>query len=131
MSRTSKIALGIATLWPIAYMLLFLGFMLYMVLFSLRATQGSLPPSGLPAGIATIFVLHLLTILWIWVLIGIYIVHLFKTDRVPKDQKALWAVVLFLGNMYAMPVYWYLYIWREPDPDDAGSEGLQPTSAAT
>ena len=57
--------------------------------------------------------LHLLTMLEILVLLVIYIVHVFKTDSVPQDKKALWAVVLFLGNMLAMPVYWYLYIWKE------------------
>jgi len=40
------------------------------------------------------------------VLFVIYIVHLFKTDRVPNNKKALWAVVLFLGSMIAMPICW-------------------------
>ncbi|NLG84554.1 MAG: hypothetical protein GX493_08130 [Firmicutes bacterium] len=43
-----------------------------------------------------------------------YIVNVFNTDLVDKDKKALWAVVLFFGNIIAMPIYWYLYIWREP-----------------
>ena len=57
--------------------------------------------------------LHFLTIFEIFVLSVIYIVHVFKTDRVAQDKKALWAVVLFLGNMIAMPFYWYLFIWKE------------------
>ena len=28
-------------------------------------------------------------------------------------KQALWAVVLLLGTVIAMPVYWYLYVWRE------------------
>jgi hypothetical protein len=39
----------------------------------------------------------------------------FRTDRVPADKKALWAVVLFLGNFFAMPFYWYFYIWPKAD----------------
>jgi hypothetical protein len=31
-------------------------------------------------------------------LIAVYIVFLFKTDRVPQDKKALWAAVLFRGT---------------------------------
>jgi hypothetical protein len=27
----------------------------------------------------------------------------------------LWAVVLFLGNMIAMPVFFYLYIWPDEE----------------
>jgi len=56
--------------------------------------------------------MHIATMLEIMGLLVVYIVHLFKTDRVPKDQKALWAVVIFLGSVLAMPVYWYLYIWK-------------------
>jgi hypothetical protein len=40
-------------------------------------------------------------------------VNVFRNDHVDKDKKVLWAVVLFMGNMIAMPIYWYLYIWRE------------------
>jgi hypothetical protein len=49
----------------------------------------------------------------ILILLVIYIRHVFKTDRVPQDKKSLWAVVLLLGSMIAMPIYWYLYIWPE------------------
>jgi hypothetical protein len=41
----------------------------------------------------------------------------FRNDRVNKDMKVLWAVVLFMGSFIAMPIYWYLYIWRDvPSP---------------
>ena len=62
-----------------------------------------------------IFVLHGITIGWLWVLLAIYIYNVFHNDGVGKDKKALWAVVLFLGNMIAMPIYWYLYV----RPDDS------------
>lgn len=61
-----------------------------------------------------LFTLHLLTILETMGLLAFYITYIFKTDRIPQDKKALWAVVVFLGNMLAMPVFWYLYIWSEP-----------------
>jgi hypothetical protein len=34
-----------------------------------------------------------------------YIVHLFTTRLVTDAAKALWAVVLLLGNVFAMPAY--------------------------
>jgi hypothetical protein len=60
-----------------------------------------------------LFILQFLTILLIFGLIAFYLVHIFKTDRVSQDKKALWAVVICLGNAFAMPIYWYLYIWRD------------------
>jgi len=34
-------------------------------------------------------------------------------DLIDKDKKVLWAVVIFMGSMIAMPIYWYLYIWKQ------------------
>ena len=81
--------------------------------------------SGPPFAFKVIFPLHLLTMLEIFVLLAIYVLYLFKTDRVRQDKKALWAVVLFLGNMMAMPVFWYLYIWKEPEQStpEPGADG--------
>lgn len=50
------------------------------------------------------------------ILVGIYIGHVFKNPAIAADKRALWAVVLFFGNVIAMPVYWFLYVWREPPP---------------
>jgi EamA domain-containing membrane protein RarD len=63
------------------------------------------------------------TILWTFALLAIYVRLLFKTERVPTDKKTLWAVVLFLGNMLAMPVFWYLYVWREPESEAKRTAG--------
>ena len=41
-----------------------------------------------------------------------FLVYLFRTEHVTTGYKALWAVVLFLGNIVAMPVFWYIAVWR-------------------
>ena len=69
---------------------------------------------GPPMAFQILFAVHFFTIMYTFALVGFYIYYLFKTDRVPKDKKALWAVVIFLGNMFAMPVFWFFYIWKEP-----------------
>lgn len=116
MGRGKAIALGIATVWPIIYVLFFLC-SVFGVMMS-RAFDGR-DSDGEPLLLSIIIPLHLLTMLLMMVLIAVYIVHLFKTDRVPQDKKSLWAVVLFLGNAIAMPIYWYLYIWRRPEEPPA------------
>ena len=60
-----------------------------------------------------IFKLHLGAMVLTCSLLLFYIVHLFRTEIVANDKKALWAVVLFFGNMIAMIVYWFLYIWPD------------------
>jgi len=106
-------ALGACTLWPIIYMFLFMGIMFSQVIMM---DFGGKPVAGeMPIIMKIIFPLHFLTMIWILGLIAIYIRHIFKTEAVPQDKKALWAVVIFCGNMIAMPVYWYLYIWKKLD----------------
>lgn len=123
MKKPTKIILGIATLWPILYMAIFFVFIFSQVfLFSQKEAPSQ---SGPPPKFLMIFGLHFLTMLWIFALLIIYNVNVFRNNRVAKDKKALWAVVLFLGNMVAMPIYWYLYIWREP------KETIEDTSLNT
>jgi hypothetical protein len=130
MSKTIKLLLGLVTIWPFVYLILFFITIFSLVIFSTGAeTAGGPPPL-----IALIFPLHLLTMLVIMALTVFYMVNVFRNERVVKDQKVLWAVVLFLGNVLAMPIYWYLYIWKEGQPAGApapGQLGSADTSAWT
>ena len=97
---------GFLTLLPIAYIFFFFAVMMIAVLRGGASSEGSF---------MFLFIMHFAVIILTWCLIGFCIYYLFKTDHVKQDQKALWAVVLFLGNMLAMPVFWYLYIWKPAD----------------
>jgi hypothetical protein len=136
MKKSTKILLGIATIWPLIYMVLFIGSIFLTIFF----TGGGSSGSGMPIFFIILIAFHFLTILWIWALIVFYMVNVFKNDRVDKDKKVLWAVVLFMGNVIAMPVYWYLYIWPEGGALSSVSntpralnnaEGYNPAAQAT
>lgn len=58
--------------------------------------------------------LHLFTMLLGLALTAFYVINVFINVHVPQEKKALWAVIIFLGGPIAWPVYWYLYIWRQP-----------------
>jgi hypothetical protein len=109
MQKPGKLFVGALTLWPLIYMVLFFIFIFSTILFPPEPTEGGFQPI-----FAMIFGLHLLTMLIIMGLTVFYMVDVFRNNRVDKDKKVLWAVVIFLGNMIAMPIYWYLYIWKEP-----------------
>lgn len=118
LSKAAKVLLGLATLWPIAYMFLFIGFIFYQVFWRGFLHHDSFAGSPPPA-FALILAAHFFTILWIFALLAFYGTYLFKTDRIPADKKALWAVVLFMANMMAMPIFFYVYVWKEPAPPPA------------
>lgn len=48
-------------------------------------------------------------------LIVAYLVLLSKSQRVPNDKKMSWAIALLVFNVLAMVVFWFHYIWRQPE----------------
>ncbi|MEK6602136.1 MAG: hypothetical protein AABZ09_09670 [Candidatus Binatota bacterium] len=101
LSRPIQLLIGATSCLPFIYLVYF-----FLTVFSSMGYQGRSPEN-----FDFLFRLHLGTMLLIFVLLVFYLVYLFRTDRVPSDKKALWAVVLFMGNMIAIPIFWYLYIW--------------------
>jgi uncharacterized membrane protein len=61
----------------------------------------------------SLFSLHLATMGLTVVLMAIYLVIAYRSPRVPNDKRTFWAVVLFMGNMFAFPVFWYLFVWPQ------------------
>jgi hypothetical protein len=107
MKKSSAIVLIALTIWPFIYMFLFMGGIFFAI-----SHPGPSHADGPPLLMKVILPLHLLTMLEMMGLLVFYIVHLFRTNRVAPDKKALWAIVLFMGNMISMPFYWYFYIWK-------------------
>lgn len=121
MSDFTKKLLGILTAWPFVYFVLFILFVIGLI-----ATQpGDLGPIG---GLAFLLLMlvHFLTIALIIGLQIYYIVNVFKNERIGKDQRVLWVLVLFFGGLFAMPIYWYLNIWRDPPMEYRNYGGLPP-----
>ena len=121
MKKSTKIWLGIATIWPIVYLVLF-----FVVIFSVFIVAGFNPgphapadPSAsifFPLGFMAFFVLHMLTIICSLALTVFYIIRVFKTEQLDQNMKIMWTLLLFFMGMLAQPVFWYLYIWRDaPD----------------
>ena len=107
-SRGVTVVLGLLTLWPLLYGGLFMAIFIFM--WASFASGGN----DQPAYFFYILPLHCFTMLVLIALTGIYVFHAFKTDRIAPEQRVLWVVILFFGNMLAFPVYWYLFLWRRP-----------------
>lgn len=124
MNKPVKLILGMASIWPIIYIVFFF-FSIFFSFTSFGTHSAPLPglPAewfmttgpGMPPGFFIIFGLHLFTIVLSIALLIFYIVNIFRNDRVASDKKVLWAIVMFFGGMIAMPVYWYIYIWKVPE----------------
>ena len=103
--------MGLVTLWPaVLAFFVFPVFALQWFIFAWRAMPTDETP---PAWFLLIFALPFATMLLTVGLLIVYVVDVFKNDRIAPDKKLLWAVALFMGGIIAMPVYWYLYFWRD------------------
>jgi hypothetical protein len=122
-SRRQKRWLGVASVWPVVWMLVFLaGFI---------ALSWNNNSDGTAWGVtfAVIFTGQVLTIVEIFVVVAYYVVWLMKQDHVPDERKTLWVVILLMGNALAVPIFWFLYVLKEkplaPQPP-AWVQGWQP-----
>ena len=105
-SKPVAYLLAVLTVWPPIYFVLFLGVMA-MSFASFGSHSGSPPDGDL---FMYIFPLHVLTMLLMFALTAVYVVHAFRSDELAPDKRMIWVVILFFGNVMAFPVYWWLYI---------------------
>jgi hypothetical protein len=79
-------------------------------------------PAIFPIGFMGLFAVHILTIFLIMGLTAFYIYLAVKSDRLDQTMKIVWTILICMMGLLAMPVFWFLYVWREPpvaDPESA------------
>ena len=54
-------------------------------------------------------------------LVAYFMIYAARSVRVPLAKKVFWRRALLVGNVFAAPVFWYLYVWRDV-PTSTGSE---------
>ncbi len=62
--------------------------------------------------ITTIASRQIILISVVWCLIASYIVYMFKACCVSKKAKVFWIIAFFVGHIFAMPFFWYFYVWK-------------------
>ncbi len=110
----AKVALGLLTLWPLVYSLFFVVAFLALFLSTDFAIGSTLVSRRM-------IIVHLGTILLSFALIAIYLVHLFRSGDANQNTRLIWVVLFLTGfGFLAMPIYWYLYIWRGTSQEQGG-----------
>lgn len=114
--------LGAATFWPLLYIVFFVA-----IVGAATVAGGGEPDNELLVPMPVLFGLHLATMVLIIALMIIYIRDAYRTPEVPDDRRTFWAVVLFMGNAIAMPIYWWLYM-RPGRATKVGSDVAEPSA---
>jgi hypothetical protein len=114
MGKPAKVLLGAATAWPIVYLALFTRTLVDVTL------AGFVPPpdlvEGSPVRLAATFAVHLATLLLIVTLGAFYARDAARSPRIPEGRRVPWLVANVAGGFLAQLPYWYLFVWREPEP---------------
>ena len=110
--KPGKIAIVIASVLPFFYMLFFMGYIFFTMFSSFYSKT---PPTKEAFDfMPVLFLMHFAVMLLMFALLAFYLIYLYRSERIPQDKKVLWAILIFMGSFIAMPIFWYLYIWREP-----------------
>jgi outer membrane protein assembly factor BamB len=117
LSKPVKMLVGVGTVWIVLYPFLFLA-----VWFSMMAgfmSSGSLegPPLFLMSLFPAIFPLHCVTMIMQLALMAFYLFHVIKNIAASDVLRVVLGIGTFFMPYIAMPVYYYLYIWREQPPE--------------
>ena len=43
-------------------------------------------------------------------MVALFIHHVIRTDAVPTEKRGLWVMILLVGNIFALPFFWFWYI---------------------
>jgi len=111
MKKVKKIILGLITIWPIIYMVLFITFICCLAAFP-KFTE-TLESNGGKFFAAPMFILHGLTMLIMLGLMVFYFIHAMKNKKLEDFEKVIWIIVLVMVGIVTMPIYWYASIWKE------------------
>lgn len=105
-NKSLAIILAIFTAWP--YLLFGFGMLIEVM--------GLIPESAVepPPIFVLLMALICLTPIVVVAVLGVYLVYLFTRPNLTMDKKLVWAVILVVGHIFAMPVFWYLHIWKSP-----------------
>ena len=137
LSKPVKILVGIATFWYALYLLLTIaGIVLFFGYVFLALFAGGESISNLRTLFAQILSLEFLLPIHVCSLsleLGLLIFYLVHTIKNTKASDSM-RIVLGLGHLFlpfvAMPVYYYLYIWKENPPEWAAAERIRKDQLA-
>lgn len=131
-SKPVRILIGIMTVWYAIYLILTLiGILILVGVVFVALMQGGESISNLRQLLRQILSLdmmlpiHLCSLLLEVGLLVFYLVHTIKNTKASDAMR----IVLGLGHIFlpfvAMPVYYYLYIWKDNPPEWAATRKIE------
>jgi hypothetical protein len=125
LNKSVKLLIGLGTIWILIYPLLFIALFFSIMPGALLSSLPE-PPTSMFSIFNLIFPLHCFTFIVELILLGFYLFHDIKNTGVSDVIRAVFGVGLFFMPFIGMPVYYYLFIWRDLPPRWTLAENHKP-----
>ncbi len=117
LNKPIKILIGLGTLWIVLYPILFIAVWLTMFIpFILSANNTETSTPFFMGPFFALFPLQCFTILLQFGLMAFYLIHVIKNTKASETIRIILGIGSFFLPYIALPVYYYLFIWRETPP---------------
>lgn len=129
LSHNQKLAVGAATLWIVLYPFVFIA--AWLAIFAglvLSASTRQQPPFAFLGILLCFMPIHFLTIGLDFVLMAFYWAHIIKNTSVSDALRIIFGITIFWFGYFAMPIYFYFFVWREETPQWARPPAPLPAS---
>jgi len=101
MKSIFALALGVVTLVPVLY---FMVFVCVFVMLELRLVSREYDNFTLFA------LIHVTVVILNFMLIGLYLLHAHRNTHLSEDKRTRWLIAILIANVFAMPIYWYKHM---------------------
>ena len=137
LSKPVRILVGLTTFWYTLYLLLtmlgillFFGYVFLSLMAGGEAIENLRPLFRQILSLEIMLPIHLCSLLLEVGLLIFYLIHTIKNTKASDSMR----IALGLGHLFlpfvAMPIYYYLYIWRQSPPEWASAKGTRITEPA-
>ena len=120
MSKNKKIFIGILTVLPLVFLVLY--FITFISMFvGISSTISTGDADGLPTFIGsfvTAFLMIILTIIISFSMLIYYIIHIVNNKQFDSNQRLVWILVTVFAGIIGSCIYWYLHIWKLKDKNE-------------
>ena len=99
-STPVRLLAGLLTVFPLAYS----GYLIPKVFALLGATTPSIPQMDAFVHI------NALAMIPCYAALAVCLAYLYRSARVPRHRQTFWLLLLLFTSVFAMPIFWYLYI---------------------
>ena len=115
MDRPGKLLLLAATVAPVVYLGLFV---FVLISTALVPAQSALTEENF----IYLLLAHLSVMLLMPALFGCYCVLLYREPNLDVARKIIWVSAMLFTGPFAMLLFWYLQVWKEPSLSSAAEE---------